>query len=301
MSEGQVNEVNKRQIIRQVIQNWVEVGAKQYERGFYQQAEKSFLQALEYREYLTAAEHIRIDKLLKKTGAESLGRKRITEYIQTAKELIERGELITARAYLERIKDSKSLSKTERKQIIKSLGKLQSQLNKQKKEITELYKRSVSFYRKGQFEKARAGFVRVAKEGFSAAPPGKSAEDYLVQIEAILKRKAEPQVIKEPSLPSMKAVAEPVKKQDRNVEVGGRSKNIRQSYTRAVVEDSVIKAQDYVNQGKFYKAKEALEFAERIVNENRMYLGDEFFRQYSEQLKQLTEVIVEGRKRWLGD
>lgn len=298
--ELQVNEAEKQQVIRQVIQNWVEVGARQYERGFYKQAKESFLQALEYQEYLTAAEYTKLNKLLEKAGIAALGRKQIAEHIQRAKELIEEGELIKAKAHLERIKDNKSLSKAERKEIVRSLIGLQSQLNKQQEEIAKLYNRSVKFYRKGQLERARAGFIQVARGEFSAAPEGKTAEDYLVLINAIVKWRAEPPRSQEPSVPSMVAVAKPVKKQGSAVGVVDRSKNIRQSYTRAVVEDAVFKAQDYLGEGKFYKAKEAIEIAERAVNENQMYLGDELFQQYQRRLKRLMKVIVEGRMRWLG-
>jgi len=55
-----------------------------------------------------------------------------------------------------------------------------------------------------------------------------------------------------------------------------------------------------VSVGKFYKAKEAVEVAERALNENRLRLEEGLFRQYDSELKQLGEEIVEGRRRWLG-
>lgn len=301
--ESAVNEADKQQVVRQVAQNWVEVGAIQYRRGFYKQAEKSFLRALEYQEYLTASEYAKLNKLLEKTRIAALGRKPVLERVQTAKELIERGYLIAARGCLEEIKDSETLTKAERKQVAESLSKLNNQINKQQKEIVGLYKRSAEYYRKGQFEKAREGFAKVARSGVSLAPPGKTAEDYLVLIDAILQSQAKPQTVQKSNMPSMMAVTEPVTKQERSShtrELIDHRENIRRSYIRAVVKDVVTKAQDYVKDGKFYKAKEAVEIAEAAVKENREYLGDELSRQYESLLKQLVEKIAKGRKKWLG-
>ena len=72
-----------------------------------------------------------------------------------------------------------------------------------------------------------------------------------------------------------------------------RKRNILRSHTKAVVNDAVAKAQDYISQGEFDKAKEAIEAAERVVSKNRLYLGDDLFKQYSSQLKQLSGKIVQ--------
>ncbi|MHC4739041.1 MAG: hypothetical protein ACYS9Y_09080 [Planctomycetota bacterium] len=297
---GGANEIDKRRIIRGVVKNWVEIGAKQYERGFYEHARKSLFKALEYEVYLPAAEYTKINKLLESTSTTSFGREYLTEYIQAAKNLIKQGELLKATTYLERIKDSDSLTKSERRKVGESLNKLYKQIKKQQKEISELYKRSVEFYGKGQLEKAREGFVKVAKSKVSRTTEGKIAEDYLIQIDAILQNEAKSKEIKKAGMPAKEAAAELVKNQDRQIEVGSRNKNIQHSYTKAVVEDAVKKAQNYMSQGKFYKAQETVEKAEKVVNENRIYLGDELFRQYSQQLKKLIEAISKERKKWLG-
>jgi len=297
---GGANEIDKRRIIREVVKNWVEIGAKQYERGFYEHAKKSLYKALEYEEYLTTAEHAKINKLLERRNTTLLGREHLTEYVQTAKELIEQGDLLKAKAYLERIKDSDSLTETERRKAGESLSRLYKQIEKQQKEISELYKRSVELYGEGQLEKAREGFVKVARSKVSRAPEGEMAEDYLMQIDAILQNEAKSQPGQDTAKPAKAAAAEPVKKKDLQIEVGSRSKSIQHSYTRAVVEDAVAKVQDYMSQGKFYKAQETVETAEKVVSENRIYLGDELFRQYTQQLKELTEAISSERKKWLG-
>jgi len=300
MAAGREEKIEKRRVIRDVIKNWVEIGAKQYERGFYEHAKKSLYKALEYEEYLTAAEHTKINKLLNSKRTTPLSREQITEYIQTAQKLIEKGDLLKAASYLEKIKDNDSLNRAERRKANESLSRLYEQIKKQQEEISVLYKQSVEFYGKGQLEKAREGFVKVVRSKVSKSPEGEMAEDYLMQIDAILLNEVKPEKIQDTAKIPEKVVPEPVKKQDLQVEVVSRSKNIQHSYTKAVVDDTVNKTKDYMGQGKFYKAQETVEAAEKVVIENRIYLGDELFRQYTQKLKELTEVISSERKKWLG-
>lgn len=309
LATGREERIEKRRIIREVIKNWVEIGAKQYERGFYEHAKKSLYKALEYEEYLTAAEHTKINELLKSKRTTPLSKEQLTEYIQTAQELIEKGDLLKAASYLEKIKDDDSLTKSERRKADESLGRLYKQIKKQQKDNSELYKQSVGFYGKGQLEKAREGFVKVARSKVSRAPEREMAEDYLMQIDAILLNEAKSEKIgviaqpvkKIPPERVKKTPAEPVKKQKQQVERVSWTQNIQHSYTKAVVGDVVSKVQDYMSQGKFYKAQEAVEGAVKVVNENRIYLGDELFGQYSQELKGLSEAISSERKRWLGN
>ena len=308
MTAGQGEKIEKRRIIREVIKNWVEIGAKQYERGFYKHAKKSLYKALEYEEYLTAAEHTKINELLKSKRTTPLSKEQLTEYIQTAQELIEKGDLIKAASYLEKVKDNDSLTKNERKKADESLSRLYKQIKKQQEEISVLYKQSVEFYGKGELEKGREGFVNVVSSKVAGAPEREMAEDYLMQIDAILLNEAKSEKIvviakpvkKTPPEPVTKTPVEPVKKQELQVESVSRAKNIQDSYTKAVVGDVLSKVQDYMSQGKFYKAEEAVEGAVKVVNANRIYLGDGLFGQYRQQLKELAEAISIERKRWLG-
>jgi len=91
------------------------------------------------------------------------------------------------------------------------------------------------------------------------------------------------------------AAVEPEAEEVGYIEVVKRNRNIRRSRTKAVVNDAVAKAQRYISEGEFGKAKEAVETAERIVNEYQLDLGDELFIQYSSELKQLSEKIIEDR------
>lgn len=193
VAPSQPSGADKEKIVRQVAQRWVQIGAEQYKRGYFKAAKQSFLRAQDYKEYLTAAEREKLTALLEKTHKGILERDRVLEAIRTADGLVKQGELIKAKAHLEEIKDNGFLTEVEQELITKGLKKLDNQLNEQKKEITELYNRSVEFYHAGQLEKAREGFVKVAtRSDLVAAPLGETAEDYLLKIDDILAQKAEP-------------------------------------------------------------------------------------------------------------
>ncbi len=337
VAPSQPSEADKERIVRQVAQRWIQIGAEQYKRGYFKAAKQSFLRAQDYQEYLTAAEREKLTALLEKTHTGILEKGRILEAIRTADGLVKQGELIKAKTHLEGIKDSEFLTEEEQELITKGLKKLDNQLDEQKKEITELYNRSVEFYRAGQLEKAREGFVKVATKSDLVAAPGERAEDYLVKIDDILAQRAEPsapteakpeealgttieaitrellgveaepnevverQVVQEPN--ELVAAApeleapEPVAAEGAYIEVINRKRNIRRSHTRAVVNDAVAKVQDYVSQDEFDKAKEEVERADRIVNEYQLDLGDELFRQHSGELKQLAEKIAQEQDK----
>jgi type II secretory pathway component GspD/PulD (secretin) len=351
---SQANKTDKQKIVRQVAQKWIQVGVEQYKRGFYKAAEQSFLRAQDYEEYLAAGERERLSRLLEETHVASLERRRILGHIQTADELEKQGELIKAKTHLEKIKDSEFLTEEERKLIRGGLKEIETKLAEQKRQITEVYDRSVEFYRASQFEEAREGFIEAAKSGLLSTSEAERVEDYLVKIDDALaqrvkpsppieaeaeKKLAEPpaaavgqvkadkealgaieeellgfevepsvrdteaevvEELKKPSEPAEIDVVErkapeelPVK--GSYIEVVNRRRNILRGHTRAVVNDAVAKAQDYISQGEFDKAKEAVETAERAVNENQLHLGDDLFKQYRSDLKQLTEKIVRGR------
>jgi type II secretory pathway component GspD/PulD (secretin) len=337
---------NKARVVRQVAQKWIEVGAEQYKRGYFKAAKQSFLRAQDYQEYLTADERAKLTALLEKTHKGILEREYILETIRTADELVKQGEQIKAKAKLEEIKDSEFLTDAERELITKGLKKLSDRLDEQKKEITELYNRSVEFYKAGELEKAREGFVKIAAGDLVTAPPGETAEDYLLKIDNVLAQKAEPsapteaqpedtlgatiaaitkelvngkkvepnepkavaeqkvvqepneqQVAQEPNRLEVAAAPEGEAPEDTYIKVINRKRNIRQSHTRAVVNDAVTKVQNYISKDEFDKAKEEVERAERIVNEYQLDLGEALFKQHSDELKQLAQTIVQERDK----
>ena len=329
----QTPEETKQMIIQQVSQDWIAVGLTQYDRGLYEQSKKSFLQAQEYQAYLTATEMEKLGDCLKKIQTAFAERKIIAEHIQKADELTAKDELIKAKAHLKEIKNNEFLTKQEKQQVAGKLKKLDSRIADQAKDAAELYASSVEYYRAGEIEDAREGFIKVAGKGLLTLPQGQTAEDYLIKIDNALLAKARssepaeteikqvekttpepaktlpidstvlsssPTPIADPNDVAVIAVAEPSADNTSHTETDNSKKKILQSYTKAVINDAVTKAQNYLNQGAFNKAKEIVEAAEETLNKNQAELGDELFRQYNSQLQQLTERIGKERTRWLG-
>ncbi|MHC4457586.1 MAG: hypothetical protein ACYS0I_10940 [Planctomycetota bacterium] len=332
----QVEGADKEKILRQVSQEWFQVGIEQYSRCLYKEAEQSFLKAQEHQEYLTTEEREQIQSALEDTHIAVFERRRISETLLTVGDLIDRGELLRAKAYLEGFKDSRFLTESERALVTDRLKNIESQLNERNKEATELYNRSVELYNNGELEKAREGFLKVAQSGLSVVQEGRSAEDYLVRIDNILVKRARIPTAAEPrpsgkkqdlidwtagkELPGVEIevvevagpavvkkarqaagtevkVVEPKITEEANSYVIKRRKNILLSYTKAVVNDAVGKVESYISKGDFDNAQKAVERAEWIIYQNWAYLGDELFKQYNNNLKLLTEKIVKEQSK----
>ena len=323
-------EQQKEKVLREVAQNWILVGITQYKKGLYEQAEESFLTARGFQEYLTAEERKQLEEHLDSTHRAAVEKQAVLEQIKTANDLLNQGQPIKARAYYEKVRNSPYLTEQQRRQIDREIQKVDLNFDKQMKEITELYNRSVELYRAGQFEKAREGFADVARYGLLVAPEGRSAEDYLVQIDSILterlKSPSPAQSVSSPVLPVAVPPAEKQKKskpsasprgehqeqtvQQRAAEVteiaeptpaqaepalDARTKIIR-TYTKAVVEDTIAQVQRHIIRREFDKAIDSVRKATDIVRENRPFIGDELFAQYSIMLKQLADRIIQAQK-----
>ena len=55
---------DRQQAFRRIVQSYIQTGQDEYQRGFYAQAEKTFLMAQGYQGYLTAAERERLAALV---------------------------------------------------------------------------------------------------------------------------------------------------------------------------------------------------------------------------------------------
>ena len=347
-ARSESGEAYKRKVIHQVAQDWIQVGMEQHRRGFYKQAEKSFLQAQEYQEYLSDAEREKLNEVLQQTHTTVVERKRVLAMILRANELVGQDRLADAKALLERVRGNAFLTKEERELIIKGLkeidnwlygqraerkpiiedfGRVDSQLDKQREEIAELYNRNVELYLAGEFEKAREGFAKIddilarkaepsapTKAGRVAAGVPELEETVAAVRDELLDAGTEPAQKAEPQMPLIKSgtgkpswrpgigaaelkVPEPVTDEVDSTEVANRKRNILRSYTRAVVNDAVAKAQNYLSQGEFDRAKEVVAEAEQTVNKNRLHLGNSLFRRYSNRLKQLAKKIAQRQSK----
>jgi hypothetical protein len=268
-----------------------------------------------------------------------LERKVILKHVNAANQLLKQELFINAKAQLQKIRSSRFLTEEEQMQIAESIRQLDIKLAEQQNKAAELYSKSVALFNAGRLQTARMGFIKVAENGLFEAPTGYRPEGYIKRIDNILGTTVKPllpteeksmgkmELSDENSIDSLDiwaepenqseqdtiwklndseviAVAEPVTEEDSPSSAennsSGAGKSIRQSYAMAVVKDAVMKAEIYVDEGKFYRAKEAVKTARQAVNENRRYLGEELFKKYNLKLRQLSNQIYDGRTMWLG-
>jgi tetratricopeptide (TPR) repeat protein len=183
---SELSEQQKAKVLREVAQNWMQVGVEQYKRGLYEQAKNSFLTAKGFEEYLTFEEQKQLEAHLENTRRADAEKQAVLEQIKIANDLLEQGQPIKARAIYEKVRNSPYITEQQRRQIVREIQKVDTNFDKKMKEVTALYNRSVELYRAGELEKAREGFADVARYGQYVAPGGMSAEDYLIQIDSVL-------------------------------------------------------------------------------------------------------------------
>jgi hypothetical protein len=253
VASARTNKNDKQRIVRQVAENWINVGTEQYQRGLYAQAEQSFLRAQHYQKYLTAATREKLNQLLDKTHTATLERVRVLERIEAAEKLIKQGQLIEAKAHLEEVKDNKFLTDKERQKVAGGLKKLTALVGEEIKQKT---------------------LPETTK------PTTVAIEDEVLDVVT----RPGPDVAKPP-------IAE-----GSHIERVNLKRKIRQGHARAVVADANEKAQGYISEGEFKKAKDVVDRAKLTVNEYQLDLGDYLFDQYSAKLKRLSDEIGQEEK-----
>ena len=335
---SQANENTDRQdAFRQIVKSYIQAGEEEYEKGFYEQAEKTFLMAHEYREYLTAAERRQLTSLLEKTQTAVSKRKNALETFRSVKDMIRQNKLSQAKTQLETIKDNEFLTADEKAQIAQVLKHIETETIKEntssekitdtkpavteepktdlkkpnntieeQQDIPALYARSMEYYKTGQFEEAKKGFVKVINDDTIPPEMEKTLKSYISQIDKKLADKAQKNTtIQKPQTtfsrviqPEMIATENPaaITDQASYIDAVNRKRNVIRSHTKAVVSNAIAKAQTYMGQGNFDLAKQEVQKADIIVNQNQMYLGDELYSQHKTQLQTLSEVILQREK-----
>jgi Flp pilus assembly secretin CpaC/tetratricopeptide (TPR) repeat protein len=256
----------------------------------------AILPAVALSQYLADAERNKLNQYLEKTHKAALERNRILEHIRVADELEKQGELRQAKKHFEQVADSEFLAEAERELIAGRITNLAGQPGAQEKEVTELYKPGVESHPAPELEQPveTVPSLLIEAESVDELPQKVVAAEHLQSTEHLF-RPVKLQV-NQPAIASKRESPEAVVNQGGYIEVINRKRNILRSHTRAVVNDSVAKAQNYVSQGNFDKAGQAVETAERTVSKNQLYLGDELFSQYSSQLKLLADRISQGQQ-----
>ncbi len=206
---------DKGKAVHQIVDNWIQIGNEQYKRGFYAAAEKSFMRAKDYEEFLTPEERARLDESLQKAH----------------KAAVEQETAATPKQNADESAAQQPVSKPAVEQ-----------------------------------------------------PKGQAA----VEVNKVAEPAASAVAVTTPDQPEQ---------EQGYIGVINRRTSIIRSRVKAVVNDSAAKAESFIGQGQFDKARESVEVAERVVYENQQQLGDYLFNQYSGQLKQLSERIADGQKQ----
>ena len=337
------NETSDRQeATRQIVQNYIQAGEKEYKQGFYEQAEKTFLMAQGYREYLSADERNELSSLLEKAQTAASKQKSAQQIFSSAQDLFKQNRLNEAKENLEAIRDNEFLTAQDRKRVTLLIREIDIQLieakvSDEKSSISEnseqtletiqelsapvneennipaIYDRSMGLYRTGQFREAKEGFLTVLASNTIPQEMAKTIENYIGQIDRILLDRFEPQTIREVQQPSTSItpvtndapVHEVIQPEMLSIGTSGstieqgsfidlvdQQRNIIRSRIKAVMSDTFNKANAYMNENRFNMAKQAVQAAEIQVNENQMYLGNELYNQYKNQLNYLNEQII---------
>ncbi len=152
--------------------------------------------------------------------------------------------------------------------------------------MKQLFDSSWELYSRGELKAAREGFVKVAQSGLYTADPGKRPEDYIETIDRLL-------ASSEATSPAAAQTNLNTANQDQGsfIDVINRRRSIIRSHAQAVVGDAVSQAEGFVAENQFNKARESVDIARRVINENQLHLGDELYNQYNQRLNDMAQRI----------
>jgi len=189
---------SKQEVLREVGRSWMAVAARQFQRGYYDTAQKSLLHARDYYSYLEDEDHEYIDDLLNRITQARSERAELLQHIKRAKTLIKQNRPIEAKAHLLRVKDNDLLTDREKQLVLEGLAEVNKEIEQRRNRDRMLYTESVRSYNAWDYERARKGFLEVAQSGLLVTRPGESAEDYLAKISKLQQRVPEPRVTSPP-------------------------------------------------------------------------------------------------------
>ena len=208
-------------MMKNLVQYFLRVGGEQYDRGFYIQAEETFLMAQGYDAYLDPLDKRKLQSMLEKTRTAAEARRDALQLKQAADELVAKGDLTQGKAQLETLKNSPYLTDKERMQIAETLDVIRQHLggsdsidaapgapivplpgqdaqlpgttsrpgdtlDQFRLKTAALYYRSLAAYNNGDYEIAREGLTRVLKSGLYPDGMEQTLRGYLRQIDARL-------------------------------------------------------------------------------------------------------------------
>ncbi|MDH7600201.1 MAG: hypothetical protein QHH07_11305, partial [Sedimentisphaerales bacterium] len=251
-----------------VVRYLLDTGARQYQRGLYEQAERTLLEAQSYQQYLSDKDRERLNDLLKQAHEAALARKQALDQLERAAGLLAQNRPGEARGLLLSLKDNKFLSATDRKRVTDLLSQVN---NATGPEAVVQGARQANPFAQGQAASAQA-------PAFS-------------------------QIVSEPNLVQPTAIGGP-----NQVALGGgqgslideviRRQNIIRDHVRAVVSSTKVAVQDAAATGRFEAAETSLAQARSMIEANRVYLGSQLAQYYDGELQQLAKSLADARQQY---
>ncbi len=325
---------SKTQAMRQKAAWTMRIASEQYHRGLYKEAEYSLVKIENaYSSYMTSEDVELVSELLMKVRLALSERVKVADFLRQSDEYSVSGQYLEARSSLETALASRFLSEAEREQINTILSDLGQKIaaapqaasvsvaSKENQRVAELFNLSIKLYNTGQYFRARSGFVEVSQSGLNITADGFSANDYIATIDGVQVDRAEPSaenlfdsamwdspesMLVEDSQPIVtESVALDPIATDVSVSSGDdgyirqieQKRNRQINYTRAIVSDAVLKAENFTLQKEFDKADQALARAFTTINKNKMLLGDDLYSQFDNQLKAIESNISVRRSQ----
>ncbi len=171
------DELNRAKAINKAIQEQIQVAKEQRTTGL---ERKSLLQVFRTVSKLVEQGEIQkarayLEKFKDSSAFTNEERKKIVEVLKLMDIAMHSMAyaITTTKGELEKVKHRSPVTEDRPEEPAAVLEKNNNQQTKRKKEIAELYYRSIEFYQAGQLEKAREGFVKVLKSGLAPAPIAK--------------------------------------------------------------------------------------------------------------------------------
>lgn len=312
LDQQQIDSLDKPKVLKKAGSDWIDIGIKAYDRGFYVEAEQALLRAREYFLYMDNPQRETLEEYSRKAHEKALRLRRLRTQLREADKLIEEGRLSRAEVILSKVESDHPVPEIIQKELAGLKDRLESAIREERKQMQQLYAKSVSRYKQGELQKAREGFSRVAESEYFRAGSMLSPQEYISRIDSSLASESQPaarqgsvqQAAKggQSESDSMLDIAAPDEGKRKSEEQElTRKENIRRSYAQAVVKDAVRQVEQRLKNGQYYKAKQSVEKAKEIINKHEDYLGEKQYDEFMSQLEQLTERIEKERSRWLGE
>ncbi len=327
---------SKQEAIRQKADMNIAVAVEQYERGYYQQSLQTLVELKQtYYDYLTEKQQSRLNNLIEQSDFAVSERKRLSEFLYDSEQLASRGNYAEAVETLEEIQDSRFLTGQEKEIIVNTIADLKAKSRQVRIEtVPEDDDVSKALKRMAQEAETKdpgpdetrdaAMELDIEQELFEKEKPKPSPRPVLPELEPLpseteemgkepapeedvmeaekgedVKIVTDISALKEETAPAEeKAEAKPAQEG----KTGGYIRMIRQrkarqiSYTRAIVDDAKMKAEQHLVKKEFDQAQQAVAKALSTVNRNKLLLGDELYKEYYSMLTGLDKQISEAQQ-----